>query len=498
MSAATLLPFDPAASWPEPDARLVNGGVRPAPPLPLTAFGPLASFVADLAMAKGAPSDYVALALLTTAAGVIGDARAVRLRPGWTEPCVLWGAVVGAPSTGKTQPLDVMKRAVRAIEPEDEPDFEEIHRAWETKAAAAKEVEAAWLGEVKKAVRDGIPPPPKPADADAPSAPVRPRIMVGTLTVEKLGLLFDAFPRGLLVLLDEGAAWFGNLNKYGGSGDEPFFLSAFNGIGTIVDRVKEGGSVAPERALLSACVGIQPERLSDLMFARADDGFLSRFLMVWPDPLPPVWEAPLVDEGRVTELLRRLRSLRPGTDAEGKAAPVVLPLSPHAEALFKPWYLETKAAAQAASGLTAGFLGKATGVAGRIALVIELLTWAATGGSEPADVSARSMAAALTLSSDYFAPMAGRIYGDAARSPAERGAAALLKAIRARSARTVNKREVYRDWGVPSLGSADKVQPALDVLEDGDCLRDASATTERGGRKRGDYLVNPRVFGAAS
>ena len=315
--------------------------------------------------------------------------------------------------------------------------------------------------------------------------------------MEKLGLLFNAFPRGLLALLDEGAAWFGNLNKYGGSGDEPFFLSAFNGIGTIVDRVKEGASVAPERALLSACVGIQPERLSDLMFARADDGFLSRFLMVWPDPLPPVWETPLVDESRVTELLRRLRSLRPGTDADGKAAPVVLPLSPAAEALFRPWYLEAKAAAQAASGLTAGFLGKATGVAGRLALVVELLTWAATNGPEPADISARSMAAALTLSADYFAPMAERVYGDAARSPAERGAAALLKAIRARGARTVNKREVYRDWGVPGLGSADKVQPALDVLEDGDCLRDASATTERGGRKRGDYLVNPRLFGAA-
>jgi hypothetical protein len=496
VSALAVMPFDPAESWPEPDARLLNGGARPAPAFPLATLGPLATYVGDLAAAKDGPPDYLALALLTTAAGVIGGARAVQLRHNWIAPCILWGLLVGNPSTGKSQPLEVLKRAVRAIEPDDAPDFSEVHRAWQTAAATAKEVETRWLVDVKAAVKDDHLAPLRPSEADIPSEPLRPRILIGSATVEKLGHMFAAFPRGLMLHMDEGAAWFGNFGKYGGDGDAAFFLSAFDGIGTTVDRVREGGSVAPDRALLSACVGIQPERLNELLLnGRSDDGLVGRFLPVWPDPVAPMWNTPQVDEGRLEGLLRRLRALKP-SDLSGRPVPVVMPLTPEAEALFATWWTEAKHKAQGASGLLAGFLGKGLGVAGRLALVIELLTWAATGGPEPTSVSALSVAAALTLFEDYFAPMAGRVYGDAARPVPERAAVVLLKAVQARKARTLNKREVYRDWGLSGLTTAKQVQAALDVLEEGDCIQADPTVGAKGGRPSGDYLVNPRIFGA--
>ncbi len=496
MSAAAI-PFNSETAWPEPDPRLLGGGLRPAPPFPSSALGPLASYVRDLAAAKDGPPDYLALSLLTTAAGVIGDARAVQLRANWIEPCVLWGLLVGNPSTGKTQPLDLMKRATRAIEPDDAPDFADHHRAWQSAAAMAKEVEARWLADVKKALKNSWPSPARPAEADAPPEPLPPRILIGNATVEKLGRLFEAFPRGLLLIVDEGAAWLGNFGKYGGDGDAAFYLSAFNGIGTTVDRVKEGGSVAPARALLSACVCIPPERLSELLLkGRADDGLVSRFLPVWPDPIGAVWDTPYVDERRVDTILRRLRTLRPATDGEGRPTPSVLPLSSEAADVFSVWWVEAKGNAQAASGLMAGFLGKGLGVAGRLALIIELLAWAWSDGREPEAVSVTSVTAAIELFDAYFVPMAARVYGDASRPAAERAAVAVVKEIRKRKVATVNAREVRRSWGLPGLAEAADVDAALGLLEEGDCVRAIGTSSAKGGRRRSDYAVNPRLFGS--
>ena len=491
---------DLASGWPEPDPRLLNGGMRPAPRFPLKTLGPMAKYIGDLAASKGGPPDYLALTFLTSVAGVVGDARAVQLKPGWVEPCVLWGLLVGNPSTGKSQPLTTVIRAVRTLEQDVAPDFEAAHRDWQTRAATAKEVEERWRADIKLAVKSDGPAPQRPLDADAPPEPLHPRILIGSITVEKLGVLFKAFPRGLLLMMDEAAAWFGNFGKYGGDGDAAFFLSAYSGIGTVVDRVKEGGSVAPARALLSVCVGIQPERLHELLLkGRADDGLVSRFLASWPDPVPPVWNTPAVDEHYHERLLRRLRTLEHGSDSDGKPVPVVLPLSPDAERIFAQWWMGTKAKAQRTSGLMGGFLGKAPGTAARLALVIELLTWAASQDRPPEHVSMASVEAALNLMDGYFVPMAARVYGDAARPAAERAAVTLINAVRDRRVLTINKREVYKVWGLPGLTAADHVQAALDVLEDGDCLLRAEPTpSAHVGRPLGVYRVNPRILGPLS
>ncbi len=498
MKAAIFDPFRPVADhWPEPDPHLVNGGVRAAPRLPIEAFGTLAPYVRDLAAAKGGPPDYVALALLTAAAGVIGDARAVRVRPGWIEPCALWGLLVGGPSAGKTQPLALLRSAVKVIEPEDAPDFADVRRQWATAAALAREVEAAWKADLKAARQKENPIPPKPADADPPPEPLAPRIAVASVTVEKLSHMFSAFPRGLLLTMDEAAGWLGNFGKYGGDGDAAFYLSAYSGQSVPIDRVREGGSVNPARALLSACGTIQPERLAELLMNRADDGLLARFLVAWPNPVPPVWATRPVDEGRMTDLLRRLRSLQPETGDDGQPRPLTLPLAPDAATAFGGWYERTKTEAQVVGGLMGSFRGKCEGVAARLALVLELLQWAAVGGPEPRAVSIESVAHATGLVEDYFVPMAERVYGDSARPPAERDAVMLLKAIVKRRARTFNARAARRDWGLSGLRDAGRMTAALAVLADGDCIRARGESGPQGGRKPADYEANPWLWGEA-
>ena len=500
MTTAVIKPFDPHAAWPEPDPRLLNGGVRPAPPLPGLCFRSLEAYIRALAKSKGAPADYVALALMTGAAGAIGAARSAQPRPGWTAPTALWGLAVGAPSSGKSQPVVLAQNALLAVERAEAPDHEAQLVDFTTRKQVAELTEAVWKEASKKALKAGARPAPRPEEADCPEQPRRPRLVVGDPTPEAMAKLFATNPRGLILCRDEIAAWLGNFGKYGGEGDAAYYLSTFDGTATPVDRVKDGGTVPAERALLSVLGGVQPEKLHEMLFSdRADDGFISRFLVVWPDPVPVAWEVPIVDERWVESLLHRLRALQMASDHEGRTVPVLMPFSDGARAVFAEWYVENVGKARAGCGLIAGFRGKANGVVARIALVLDLLEWAAqdTGAEAPGEVSEEGVSSAILLFEDYLLPMAERVYGDAASSPAESNAVALLKEAVRREARVINAREVRRSWRVPGLSQAEQVRSALAHLEEADCVKRPEAS-DGPGRPREDWLLNPRLLAVRS
>src|SRR3984893_3810720 len=82
--------------WPEIDAALFDDGRGAAPAFPLALLPlPWRGWVADTAAGAGAPGAYVAQALLAAVAGLSGAGAVVRLAPAWTEPLVLWQALVG-------------------------------------------------------------------------------------------------------------------------------------------------------------------------------------------------------------------------------------------------------------------------------------------------------------------------------------------------------------------------------------------------------------------
>jgi dephospho-CoA kinase len=60
----------------------------------------------------------VVQAVLAALAGLCGAGVAVRITPAWSEPLVLWQAVVGEPSSGKSSALASMRRLLGSIEAE--------------------------------------------------------------------------------------------------------------------------------------------------------------------------------------------------------------------------------------------------------------------------------------------------------------------------------------------------------------------------------------------
>jgi hypothetical protein len=76
-------------------------------------------------------------------------------------------------------------------------------------------------------------------------------------------------------------------------------------------------------------------------------------------------------------------------------------------------------------------LGKARGLALRLSLVLEFLWWCGEGGmsAPPTQISLKAFAAAACLMTDYFMPMAERVFGDAGATEQDRNAATLARWI---------------------------------------------------------------------
>ena len=99
------------------EARRPAPAVEPFQPFPVDALPePFKGFVNIGAKAIGCDASYVALPLLAAAGSVIGNARRIQLKPGWTEPAVIWTAIVGESGTMKTPAFGLALRPLRDLQ----------------------------------------------------------------------------------------------------------------------------------------------------------------------------------------------------------------------------------------------------------------------------------------------------------------------------------------------------------------------------------------------
>ena len=89
-----------------PDMSVIKT-MHAAPSFPFDCFGNFGKRLEELAEAKSCPADYIGLSVLIGFAGVLANIRAVECGPDWVEHPVLWGAIVGNPSAGKSQAIGV-------------------------------------------------------------------------------------------------------------------------------------------------------------------------------------------------------------------------------------------------------------------------------------------------------------------------------------------------------------------------------------------------------
>ncbi len=222
----------------------------------------------------------------------------------------------------------------------------------------------------------------------------------------------------------------------------------------------------------------------------------ARLAYVWPDPVPIL---PLASEPdalarsrreRLMIAARRLSGLAMDGDPAGDPAPRLLRLDREALALFDELRREAMERARTARGLAAGWHGKTPGRALRLALVYELLAWAAAGGPEPGTIGADAVAQAGGYI-DYLGGMLDRVTAGLAIGRAEADAAVIARNIRATRPPALNERALYQRPGWAWLRDAERRAEALRVLADAGWIR--AAERAGSGRPRGDWQVSPQL-----
>lgn len=192
---------------------------------------------------NNAPVEYVAVAVLVSAAAVLGGSAVIQPKrddTDWTVVPTLWGALVGGPSLMKSPSAEAGTN----------------HIFSKDKAKDSEET-----------------------------------VVINDVTPEAVAITLAENPKGILLYRDELAGWLINLDKEERAAERAFYLQAFNGSGRFVqDRVSRD-KIEVDPLIISVLGGIQPSLLLPLLKSRnqgkSNDGLFERMqLMVFPDANP--------------------------------------------------------------------------------------------------------------------------------------------------------------------------------------------------------------------
>jgi len=421
------------APWPELDRCFLQKDRRAPPPFPLdvivAAWRP---WIEGHAKASTCV-DYIAQGLLAAVSAMCGSRFVVDVTPHWREPLVLWQALVGGPSTGKTPALVAARRLLAGVTaPPDEAPVEEkpprrdepVLTAWLVyRGASSWHDDSDWLAEMSS----------------------------------------DGEQRACAV-----AGWTGDPSH----SDEP---------------LEVGKS---DRRWAESIFGtLQADRLAETL-STIDDGLLSRFLYCWPVQR---LEARLdrVEEGTsVHRLLQRLVDL-PGTTTE----PAALRLHEAAAERLQDLLPQLRAFMRDTEGLEAAWIGKAAGNIIRLAGLLSLMDWAAAGSEAPCTtVEEQHLERAHALWTDYYWPHAQTVFGQACSTLAERRVRRVGRWLQRLRPDTISREEVRRE-ALGNTIDAETAETVIERLERYGALRLRATQANRSvGRPRRRWEVNPELW----
>ncbi len=339
--------------------------------------------------------DFTSASFLTVFAAAMGNTWSVRFMTGWVSRPIIYMVLVGSPSCGKTPPLQQAVAPLLKLDGEYDMIYckeMETYRRWERMSAKQRE-------------RHSLP--------EEMKMPKRKCLVVVDSTVEALiGALRDN-PRGVLIYKDEIDSLLSNFNRYNGS-DEGYFLSLFSGTPFKYSRKSNNEHIFLANPYCSIIGTTQPGRLGEQFGGkRMMNGFSSRFLKVYPEiDKMPSWNDTAMPDGVLEEwerIIRKVITVTPSTDQEGKATSIELLFSQEAKLRVIQWKDEVnnKVYAETDSDAVRALCGKLETYLVRFCLVIQIMHCiCGESGMDKIEPGTAELAIRLT---EYFRNMESRI-----------------------------------------------------------------------------------------
>jgi Protein of unknown function (DUF3987) len=306
-------------------------------------------------------------------------------------------------------------------------------------------------------------------------------IVVDDAQVHRIDEVAAANARGCLLWRDEAGDWFACL-KAEDDRRRRLWLQSWS-----------AGSGAPAAVAESAAVSIlgavQPEQLGRL-FRDAED-LAARYLYAWPHqpPFRSVVGSPSPDDGEALSRLRRI-ARKAGTVRD----PLMLLVDERGLGALDTFMAGVHAALREAEGLEEAWLGKGRGTVVRLAGILELLDWSATGSmSPPGHIGRERIEEAAALWEGYFRPHATSLFVRAAPTTTDVQVRRVARWLRSKGMTCVTREQVRRD-GLSRTVNASDTDQVLYRLRSANIVRQMpDGWRATGGRPTNIWEVNPAL-----
>lgn len=292
-------------------------------------------------------------------------------------------------------------RALDEVDAQRQEVIDKERRKHELKVERAQAINKKWKAEFDKAFKSNKRLPDKPADADEPPPFIEPKLYVTDVTIERMAMLLQSRPTGMLLAMDELTGFLKNMHRYSEGDDRQFWLMGWDGGAYSVERINRK-PIKLNHLLVSIVGGMQPDRFAEC-FKGAHDGMYARFLWAWPAKAPL---RPLTDEideidPEIEAMFARLADL-PSSD---NWKPKYLALSSQARAEFEEIrkHIHNKLL-PSLSGREREWMAKAEQHVLRLSGVLAMLDWALDQRPEPTKILCKYVCDAERLALDYFWP----------------------------------------------------------------------------------------------
>ena len=354
--------------------------VEPTPLLPIEGLPDyLQSFINEYVDVYNCPRDYIAASVIFSTALAIGNK--LELIGKYENVPVLWLAIVGNVSTGKTEPLS---SCLSFFNKKDNAAFKQYQKE-----------KSLYLAEQEK--------PKKERDTSL-QLPCWYQYILNDYTPEALARVHSINNRGLCIYRDELKGWLDDFGRYAKSGEQSNMLTSFFAKPIKFNRASSE-PINIEKPYIYVSGGIQPDLLPTLANdSRADSGFLSRFIFAYPDlQIKQNYSKKKLKIETLTNYHKYLEALT-GIDEV-----VNISLSDEAENVYENWFNDNaKKTNDEPTGYLKGVYGKLDVYALRLAIVVHGMKLICNQETNT-EITKNTMQTAIDLT-EYFRATALKVY----------------------------------------------------------------------------------------
>jgi len=338
-------------------------------------------FINEYVEVYNVPRDYIAASVLFSTALAIGNK--LELKTKYDNIPLLWLAIVGNVSSGKTEPL---KTCLSYFTNKDNAAFKDYQINLSNYNAYIE------LSKKDKANTEPV------------EQPRYFQYLLNDYTPEALYNVHTINNRGLCIYRDELKGWLDDFGRYSKSGEQSTMLSTFYRQAMQINRASKE-PIFIDKPCIYISGGIQPDILPDLAKEnRAENGFLSRFMFAYPDIAN---KQPYSKNKLNTDTLLNYHKYLSVLDNLTNI--VDLELSNEAETIYSNWYNDNaEKTNNEPTGYLKGVYGKLDVIVLRLAIVVHGMNIVCNKNTSR-EISATNMQTAIQLI-EYFRATALKVY----------------------------------------------------------------------------------------